>query len=118
MSKLKVLFHVNELDRWAVTLGNIFNLIRDVGKGGADIIVLANGFSISAYGDSDRVSIMEELAGQGVIFMVCRNSLKRMCAEGIICIAEEHLPPFVVVIPTGITEIIKKQHEGYAYVKP
>jgi len=31
---------------------------------------------------------------------------------------EKSLHPFVTVIPAGITEIVKKQAEGYGYVKP
>jgi intracellular sulfur oxidation DsrE/DsrF family protein len=118
MNKLKVIFHVNENERWNIALGNITNLIKDVGEENVDIVVLANGPSVAAYVDQEKIEIMKGLSEKGAKFLACRNSLNKMCAEGIICINEESLPIFVQVIPAGITEIIKKQQEGYAYVKP
>ena len=118
MNRLKVLFHVNEIDRWNVALGNIANLINDVGKDNVDAVVLANGPSVAAYADAEKVETMKGLFEKGIKFLACRNSLKKMCSEGVVCIKEENLPSFVSVVPAGITEIIKKQHEGYAYVKP
>lgn len=118
MGKLKVLFHVNEVDRWDVAFGNITNLINDVGQGNADVAVLANGPSVAVYADAEKVETMKGLADKGAKFLVCRNSLKKMCSGGPVCMSEGNLPPFVLVVPAGITEIIKKQHEGYAYVKP
>ncbi len=118
MEKLKVIFHVNEKEKWDVALKNITNLIKDVGEGNLDILVLANGPSVGAYVDPIKIQTMEDLAKKGVRFLACRNSVKMMCSEGVICISEEGLPSFVTVVPAGITEIIKRQHEGYAYVKP
>src|SRR5271169_5493608 len=118
MGKLKVIFHVNETEQWSTALGYIINLLRDVGEGAADIVVLANGASVAAYAYSEKVDTMEMLSEKGVRFLACRNSLKKMCAEGAVCINEEALPPFITIVPAGITEIIRKQHEGYAYVKP
>lgn len=118
MDKLKVLFHVNENERWGAALGNIINLIRDVGEENVHIVVLANGPAVSAYAYSERVETMEMLAEKGVQFKACRNSLKKMCAEGTVCISEEVLPGFIAVVSAGITEIIRRQNEGYAYVKP
>lgn len=118
MDRLKVLFHVNEIDRWNVALGNITNLIKDVGEDSVDVAVLANGPSVAAYADAEKVETMKGLSEKGAKFLACRNSLNKMCSEGVVCISEENLPSFVTVVPAGITEIIKKQHEGYAYVKP
>jgi intracellular sulfur oxidation DsrE/DsrF family protein len=118
MYKLKVLFHINELDRWPVALANITNLIKDLGDNAADIVVLANGPSVKAYADEEKVAVMQELSEKGTLFQACRNSLKKLCADGNVCIKEETLPLFVQVVPAGITEIIRRQADGYAYVKP
>lgn len=118
MSKLKVLFHVNEVDRWDVAFTNITNLLYDVGRDNVDVTVLANGPSVVVYTDADKVRTMESFSEEGVKFLVCRNSLNKLCSAGVVCLKEKDLPSFVSVVPAGITEIIKKQHEGYAYVKP
>lgn len=118
MERLQVLFHINESDRWNVVLGNITNLIRDVGAEAADIVVLANGYAVYGYADPEKITSMEQLNSKGVKFLACRNSLKNMCEEGVVCIKEELLPPFLEVVPAGITEVVKRQRDGYAYVKP
>ena len=125
MEKLKVLFHINDSARWQRTLTNIRNFIKDVGEGQADIEVVANGAAVSGFygkceqGDAAACGIMEKglaeemgtLAQQGVHFAACRNALKMHD------LLEEQLPSYVGVVPAGITEIIKKQAEGYAYYK-
>jgi hypothetical protein len=115
---LKVLFHVNEMDRWDTALGNMANLIKDVGPGGADIKLIANGPAVAAYSDASRLEAMRALAADGAVFIACRNSLKKMCSGADVCLTEEALPPFIKVVPAGITEIIRSQSEGFAYVKP
>ncbi|GAW91772.1 DsrE family protein [Calderihabitans maritimus] len=130
MNRLKVLFHVNESNRWQVVFGNINNFINDIGPQNADIEVLANGEAVSIFGnkcsqvgdvsqgpscgtvEGAPVNQLKKLSEMGVKFVVCRNALK---AESI---DEDSLPAFVVVVPAGITEIAKKQAEGYAYIKP
>ena len=62
MGKLKVLFHINEVDRWDVAFGNIANLINDVGEDNVDVAVLANGPSVAAYADAEKVEAMKGLS--------------------------------------------------------
>ncbi len=117
MKRLKVLFHINEVEKWDTALGNITNLLKDVGEDGVDAVVLANGPSVNAYIDDAKLEKIKGLMDKGVKFLTCRNSLKKMCSAGV-CISEETLPSFIGVVPAGITEIIKMQADGYAYVKP
>lgn len=129
MKRLRVLFHVNEPGRWQRVLGNITNFINDVGQGNADIEVVANGEAVSVFGNKCLLSQsndeggscgavngavmdqMEQLSEKGVKFVACRNALKAQLID------EDGLPAFVVVVPAGITEIARKQTEGYAYIK-
>ncbi len=119
VSKLKVLFHVNELERWPRVLVNVTNFIKDVGRENADIEVVANGAAVLAYADGnageDKKKLHAEMAGlaeAGVAFVACRNALKMHSLD------ENALPPFVTVVPAAITEIVQKQAAGYAYIKP
>ncbi|BCV22196.1 DsrE family protein [Moorella sp. Hama-1] len=132
MDRLKVLFHVNESSRWEVVLTNLANFLHDVGEGQAAIEVVANGEAVSVFGIScfvaggnaggsscgtgttrgTPVEKMEQLAAKGVNFIACRNALKGQS------IPEDSLPGFITVVPAGITEIVRRQAEGYAYIKP
>jgi intracellular sulfur oxidation DsrE/DsrF family protein len=119
MDKLKAHIHVNEPDRWDIALGNVTNLYKDVGDGNAEVIILANGPSVTAYIDVKKLAVMEELSKKGAHFFCCRNSLKKLCSSSSdLCINEDSLPSYIHVVKAGITEIIRKQMEGYAYIKP
>ncbi|NOZ25994.1 MAG: hypothetical protein GXO94_07910 [Nitrospirae bacterium] len=118
MSRLRVIFHVNETPKWDVALANVTNLLKDVGDAGVEVLVLSNGPSVEAYGDEGKVKVMEALAARGVRFLACRNSLKNLCASGNLCIDENNLPAFLGVVPAGVTELIRRQAEGFAYIKP
>ncbi len=115
---MKVLFHVNENDRWNIAFGNITNLIKDVGEDVVEIVVLANGHAVESLVDDEKIKTMKEVIGKGVRFLICRNSLKMMCAGATACIDMNSIPSFLEVVPAGITEIIRRQMDGYAYVKP
>lgn len=118
MERLKVLFHINELEKWDTALGNMINLLKDVGEEAVDAVVLANGPSVNAYGNDKKLSVMKSLSDRGIRFLACRNSLRKMCSSGDSCINEDNLPSFIKTVPAGITAIIKIQSDGYAYVKP
>ncbi len=119
MERLKVLFHVNEPERIKVAMGNITNLIKDVSPEMADIELVINGAAINVYSNNEIVETMKALNSKGVKFMACRNSLRMLCENNPVCMLnEDTLPVFVEVVPAGVTEIAKKQAEGYAYIKP
>ncbi|MGD0885600.1 MAG: DsrE family protein [Thermodesulfovibrionales bacterium] len=127
--KFKVLLHVNEPERWAVAISNIINFLNDVSEESAEVVVVANGSAVKGYvregetpgevqgtvcavGVSAGSADMEELSKRGVLFLACRNALHTQR------IAAESLPDFVTVVPAGITEIVRRQADGFAYIKP
>jgi intracellular sulfur oxidation DsrE/DsrF family protein len=59
--------------------------------------------------NSLRVS---HLVKQGVKFAVCANSIKYLG------IAPNELVPEAEIVPAGVSELVKKQIEGWAYIRP
>jgi len=116
MSKMKVLFHINDPDRWPRVLLNITNFINDAGQDNVAVEVVANGGAVVALtGEKAHEKLqgeMNRLAGLGIVFSACRNALRMHSLD------EDTLPPFITVVPAGITEIVQKQAEGFAYIKP
>lgn len=117
MDIIKALFHINENTRWKMVIANIDNLIKDAGKENVIIEVVANGKAVSIFNLPDNelqteLKDIERLAEAGVKIMVCRNSLKGLE------ISEKQIPEYATVVPAGITQIIIRQQQGYAYVKP
>lgn len=115
--KVKVVFHIDwdEEPRLLMALGNITNLFKDVPHDQASVCIVANGKSVGLF-RKDRAAqysaSIENLASQGVHFLVCRNSL---VGQGI---PEEDVLEVCETIPAGIVKLIALQGEGYAYVKP
>ena len=111
---MKVLFHINQPERWPMLIMNINNFLRDVGPGVASIEVVANGGGVLAYskGERDMIAQLEDLHQRKVVFNACRNALVKHDLK------QENLPDFVGIVPAGITAIVIKQSEGYAYIKP
>ena len=116
---MKVLIHVDESAKWKLALGNAKNLLKYGEETGKEYIVeiLANSEAVRelAAAKAKKEGLfgdMEDLAIQAVVFAACRNALK---ANSIMA---SSLIPFVEVVPAGIAEIVDKQEDGYAYVKP
>lgn len=124
MDNLKVIFHINEPARWQRVLLNANNFVKDVGQENIDAEIVANGDAVTAYFEIEDASSsseklnenlyekMNKLSKMGIRFAACRNALRMHSLD------EQLLPPFVTAVPAGITEIAKKQAEGYAYIKP
>lgn len=111
---MKVLFHINEPGRWNRVIMGVNNFLVDIGPGKAEIEVLANGDGVKAFRETppELISRIAELHEQGVVFAACSNALN------LHQINKESLPSQIKVVPAGITEIVLKQSEGYAYIKP
>ena len=48
---------------------------------------------------------------RGVVFAVCENSMKKME------ITKDQLVPLATTVDSGVSEVIRKQEVGYAYIK-
>ncbi|HLR34103.1 MAG TPA: DsrE family protein [Tissierellales bacterium] len=109
----KVIFHIDEMDKWNLLLTNVKNLIDATTDTKIKIEVIANSEAVKGYKhDFKLVKTIDELNEEGVKFIACNNALK---GNGLI---KEDILTFVQIVPTGVLEIIEKQEKGYAYVKP
>nr|WP_243206494.1 DsrE family protein [Neobittarella massiliensis] len=75
--------------------------------------IVANGPAVQAYtAPGSQIARMQSLAVRGVVFIACQNALR---SNGI---STQALPGFVHTVPAGIAELVDRQEEGWAYVKP
>lgn len=110
---LKVVVHVDETEKVPVAIANVANLIKDVGEDQVRATLLANGMAVEVFrSENELAASLGQLAEQGVEVLVCRNSLRSLGME------EGELPGFVQVVPAGITELVRRQKDGWAYVRP
>ncbi len=114
----KVIFHIDELNKWNLVLKNTSNLLEAIGNNKYYIEVVANAEAVKAYNSSSKetdlnfVNFFKELNNKGIKFVACNNALKAFN------IKQEDLIDFVYIVSAGVLELVEKQMEGYAYIKP
>lgn len=93
-------------------LRNIANLIEDLG-GDLRIELVAHGPGISiALSEHSLVEHVRSLIDRGVVIVACENTLL------IKNIDRSRLTQGVQTVPSGMGELVRKQQEGWAYVRP
>ena len=110
----QAIFAVSDADpqKWSLTLGNIGNAIDGLGAGAAEIELVVYGPGIAMLKKDSPVA--ERIAAaqkNGVRVVACQNSMRDFHLE----LAD--LAPGVGVVPSGVVELIRRQHAGYAYVR-
>jgi uncharacterized protein len=111
---IKVVFHIDELEKWGLVIANIRNLLNGIEIAESEIEIVANSKAVLRYvkKQENEESIFEDLSIKGVKLIACNNALVSLKVE------KESLYSYVRVVPIGVKEIIEKQLQGYAYIKP
>ncbi|GAA0724597.1 DsrE family protein [Clostridium malenominatum] len=110
----KVIFHVSEKEKIKLSLNNIKNLIIDLGIENLQIELVINSVAVEEFKNKDFKYEKEihELSKLGVKFVLCKNSLKGMNID------EKELIEPINIVPSGVGELVKKQGDGWAYIRP
>jgi len=116
--KLKVVYHLNDLDQVAFVLGNIQNHLD--GAGGPDHVTIAlvvHGPALRAFqkalANPEMTQHFAKLSRAGVGFAACGNTMK---AQKITL--GDLLPGFVAADKGGVVRIAELQSQGYLYLRP
>ena len=97
---------------WDALLNNIENAQKALGAETTEIEVVAHGKGLGILLKESEVSErVEKLAGTGVIFAACENSMKK---KGV---TKEQLLPVATTVDSGVAEVIRKQEAGWSYLK-
>ncbi|MCF8128298.1 MAG: TerB family tellurite resistance protein [Deltaproteobacteria bacterium] len=113
----KVVFHldVDEEKRLVMALNNMDNLLKVIPEADASVCLVANGSAVGLF-EQKRGAVhgprVTELAGKGVRFMLCNNSLTNLNLDSGAMLSG------CEIIKAGIMELIQRQSDGYAYIKP
>jgi len=116
--KLKVVYHVSDLDKVAFTLGNIANHIKGVGgKDNVEIILVAHGPALKAFHEKsadEKISRrVTGLQAMGVNFEACGNTMRAQAVS-----IGDLLPNMFQRDEGGVVRIAELQSKGYMYLKP
>ncbi len=98
--------------KWNLALNNIRNLQRAMGPD-ADLEVVAFGPSVALLKAGSPIAArIQEVVNAGGKVAVCKNTMAGMK------LAESDMLPSVGYVPSGVVEVLRKQQQGYAYIRP
>jgi hypothetical protein len=117
-AKLKVVYHVSDLDKVNFVLGNIQNHID--GVGGPDNVTIAlvvHGQALRAFhlasANPDLTRHVGQFSRAGLELAACGNTMKSQNVT-----LKELLPGFVSADKGGVVRIAELQSRGYLYLRP
>ena len=113
--KTRVVVQVSEADpaRWTLVLNNVKNLQEDLGAANVTVEVVAYGPGLGMLKlDSVANSRVSEAIKAGVQVAACENTMRNQK------VARADMHPDVSYVAAGVVEIIKRQQEGWAYLRP
>lgn len=103
----------NDPGKWNLALNNARNLQTDLGAKNVEIEIVAYGPGISMIRLESPVSErVREAITSGVKIIACKTT---MAAQKI---TEEDMLPALGYVPAGAVEIMMRQLQGYAYIRP
>ena len=111
----KLIIQVSDNDpaKWNLALNNAKNVQDDVGAANVDIAIVAYGPGIGMLKlDSPSASRVADTMKANVRVVACENTMRAQK------ITKDDMLPAISYVPAGVTEIMKKQGEGWAYLRP
>jgi intracellular sulfur oxidation DsrE/DsrF family protein len=98
---------------WNQTINVARNIQSAFGKDNVavELVVFGNGIGIATF-DSPLADRLNESMAAGVEVAVCENTMKARKLK------REDMNAKASFVPAGVVELIKKQQEGWAYIKP
>lgn len=106
---MKVVVQVSEKEKVTQAIRSVINLLNDLGEELEEVEVVFHQSAITATTSEESIKPLLEIEKVRVI--ACRNSLK---AQGI---SESSLVKGVKIVNSGVGEIVKKQREGWIYLR-
>jgi len=103
----------NDPAKWNLALNNAKNLQDDVGAANVDIEIVAYGPGIGMLKmESPTASRVADAMKANVKVLACENTMRGQK------LTRDDMLPALSYVPAGVTEIMTKQSEGWAYLRP
>ena len=103
----------NDTAKWNLALNNARNLQADLGAGNVDIEIVAYGPGIGMLkADSVVGARVGEALASGVKVVACDNTMRGQK------LTKPDMLPDVGYVSAGVVEIMQKQQQGWAYIRP
>ncbi len=114
-AKNRVVFQVSDADpsKWNLALNNARNVQSELPDDAPELEIVVYGPGIGMLkGDSPVAGRIAEAVKSGVKVVACENTMKGMK------LTYADMLPTIGYVPAGVIEIMRKQQQGYAYIRP
>ena len=111
----RVVMQVSDNDpaKWNLALNNAKNVQTDLGAANVDIEIVAYGPGINMLKmDSAVAGRIDEALGAGVKVDACENTMHNAK------LAKADMLNGIGYVPSGVVELMQKQQQGWAYLRP
>ena len=111
----KIVIQVSDNDpaKWNLALNNAKNLQEDVGAANVDVEIVAYGPGIGMLKlDAPVSNRIGDAVKAGIKVSACQNTMRGQR------LTKEDMNPAVGYVPSGAAEIMIRQDEGWAYLRP
>ncbi len=111
----KIVFQVSDAEpaKWSLTLNNIKNVQTDLGANNVEIEIVAYGPGLGMLkADSVAGNRVADALAAGVSVVACENTMK------IQKITREDMLPKIGYVEAGVVQLMKRQQQGWAYIRP
>jgi intracellular sulfur oxidation DsrE/DsrF family protein len=113
--RYRVIFQVSDNDpaKWNLALNNARNVQADLGMDNVDVEIVAYGPGLPMLkSDSKVAQRLSSAMHQGVTLLACENTMKNTHVE------RSAIYEGVKFVDAGVVHIMKRQREGWSYVRP
>lgn len=111
----KVVFQVSDGDaaKWNLALNNAKNVQDELGASKVDIEIVAYGPGIGMLKiDATTSNRISDAIKSGIKIVACENTMTSQK------LTKADMHPDIGYVPAGVVELIKRQREGWAYIRP
>ena len=110
----KVIFHLNDEAKSEETLNNIRNLLIDVGEENVkvELVVHSEGIYSFLKNRNELNKKATALLDKGVKIGLCSNTVEKLHLK------LDSFIPGVDIVSSAVGEIVRKESDGWLYIKP
>jgi intracellular sulfur oxidation DsrE/DsrF family protein len=113
--KQKVIFQVSDNDpaKWSLALNNARNVQQDLGKNNVEIEIVAYGPGLGMLKAESKVADrLAQALDDNVGLLACENTMTNTK------VSRNDMYGGIAYVKAGVTHIMKRQREGWAYIRP
>ncbi len=113
-TSMKAVFAISDADpkKWWLTLGNVKNAQNDLGNNNVTLEIVVYGPAIEMLlAKSEVADKVAATVASGVKIVACENSMHGAH------FSHDDMISVVAYVPSGVVELMKRQNEGYAYIR-